>query len=51
MKCHRCKQDKEKSELIGANVFDATTGTHIITHWYCHFCANAIGLLTGRLSQ
>lgn len=43
--CHRCRIPKQKTELIGANIFDAVTGTHIITRWYCLFCARVVGLL------
>lgn len=43
--CHKCKAPKEKTDLIGANVFDATTGTHIITRWYCMNCAIVMGLV------
>jgi len=43
--CHRCKTRKDKNELVGANIFDALTGTHIITRWLCLPCANTIGLI------
>lgn len=43
--CNRCKQAFDKPNLLGANIFDASTGIHIITRWYCKFCANTIGLI------
>lgn len=45
MNCHKCKQTIAKADMIGANIFDASTGTHIITRWYCIFCADVLGLL------
>lgn len=45
MNCHICKQPKERIELVGANIFDASTGSHIITRWLCMTCAVSIGLI------
>jgi hypothetical protein len=51
MKCHRCKQEKNKADLVGINVFDATTGMHITTRWYCFFCAKSIGIMSEVVKQ
>lgn len=45
MNCHNCKEPKERIELVGANIFDASTGNHIITRWLCMPCAILIGLI------
>lgn len=45
MKCSICLEPKERAELVGANVFDALTGMHIITRWYCRPCAVKSGVL------
>ena len=45
MKCNRCRQTINKDDLFGVNIFDAQTGTHVITRWYCRFCARVVGLI------
>lgn len=50
-KCTRCKQSFDRQDMIGCNIFDASTGTHIKTHWYCHFCAKVLGLIVEVIKQ
>lgn len=45
MKCHNCDTVIDRFDAVGANVFHALTGSHIITRWYCMSCALMIGLI------
>lgn len=47
--CTRCKATFSNEDMFGANIFDATTGKHIMTRKYCKFCGKVVFGITGLI--